>query len=54
MSAVEALILWQGSKWNQAIKGADQEIKANSEGLISTNQQVFSDTEEAWLHFFSL
>jgi len=31
--------------------GADQEIKKNSEQLISTNQHILSDTKEAWKHF---
>jgi len=31
--------------------GADHRIKTNTEQLISTDQHIFSSTEEAWQHF---
>jgi len=48
---VEALVNQDqdGIKQSMFHLGADQEM--NSERLISTDQHVFSATEEVWLHF---
>ena len=54
MLPVEALVNQDqdGIKQSMFFLGADQEM--NSERLISTDQHIFSDTEEVWLHFCPL